>query len=301
MLIDRKARPWIFLCFVIFAAATYFFVGYWRQSHGEVTGGSWPGLAFGAGGSAAMLVAMLLAVRKNTRTTRLGRPYHWMQAHVWFGLLSYPLILYHARFAWGGWLTYILMWVFTVVYVSGIVGLILQQIIPARLMREVPAETIAAQIYHVLRELRDEAEAIVQPWRAGRERDLLAAGAGGRRRAAAVMLPKATSELDAFDLFYSGKIVPFLGDRYQRRSPLASALWAQEAFSQWRARMPESLHPAISKLESLVDERRQLAHQRRLNAWLHRWLLIHVPLSYALIARRVIHAVAAFKFTSPGR
>ena len=47
--------------------------------------------------------------------------------------------------------------------VSGIFGLVLQNIIPTRLIRSTPAETIYDQIDHVLVKIREEANAIARP------------------------------------------------------------------------------------------------------------------------------------------
>ena len=45
----------------------------------------------------------------------------------------------------------------------------------------------------------------------------------------------------------------------------------------------EEVGDIIDELQAICEERRQLAVQRRLHHWLHGWLLIHVPLSYALL------------------
>ena len=221
MRIDRQARPWIVGTVAIFALAASGFIYEWHTSNGRPDGGSWPGLAFGAAGFAGMIVAMLLAARKKARSLRLGRTYYWMQAHVWFGLISYPLILFHAGgFAWGGTLTQVLMWLFTAVFISGIIGIILQQVIPTRLTREVPAETIADQIRHVQQILREEAQSITRIARGSGQTPTLAAG--GDTAGAIVATPEVAVAADPFVTFYQQKVVPFLADQFDRRSPLAS-------------------------------------------------------------------------------
>jgi hypothetical protein len=247
-----------------------------------------------------MLIAMLLAARKKMRSRLLGRTYHWMQAHVWIGFLSFPLIIYHAGgFSWGGTLTQVLMWIFTIVIVSGIFGIIMQQIIPLKLMREVPAETIADQIQQVLQALRDEAAKIARTARAAIESDAMDERFSRDGAVATQSVPVA--HLAVFDSFYETKIVEFLGDQFDARSPLALQAAAQNEFSRWRGRLDEAMRPAASQLESLVDERRQLAHQSRLHAWLHHWLLIHIPLSYGLMILAAIHSVVALRYAGIGR
>jgi hypothetical protein len=294
MLIDRKAIPWVSACLAILLIATAFYLPYWRHSHGNMSGGSWPGLAFGAAGSIAMLVSMTLAARKR-RYFETGKVSLWMQAHVWFGFISYPLILYHAGgFVWGGPLTQAIMWLFTFVMISGIFGLVLQNIIPTRLIRSTPAETIYDQIDHVLVKIREEANAIAKPILAQQSEALIQSGAGG-----VATLPATSLASAPFVPFYSGQILPFLAEEFRSRSPLARDPSSKAAFDQWRAELPKDLERAVDRLQSLVDERRQLHHQRRLHHWLHGWLLMHVPLSYLLIVLGAVHAVVAFRFTSP--
>src|SRR2546423_7864233 len=143
MILDRKSKPWAYTCLAIFLIATTLFVIYARTHRGSISGSTVPGLLFGAAGSLAIVIAMLLALRKRFRAVRIGRAYHWMQAHVWIGLLRYPLILFYAGgFSWGGPLTSVLMWLFTIIYVAGILGLLLQQSLPSKLLFEVPGETV---------------------------------------------------------------------------------------------------------------------------------------------------------------
>ncbi len=53
----------------------------------------------------------------------------------------------------------------------------------------------------------------------------------------------------------------------------------------------EELGEPLTQLAGLVEERRQLVDQERAHFWLHSWLLLHVPLSAALLVLGVAHAV----------
>src|SRR4051812_14652911 len=121
MLIDRKSRPWIVGCLVIFVVATVAYIIYAQRSLHGPRGGSLIGLAYGIVGSAMILFVMALALKKRWRTLRVGRTHTWLQGHVWLGLLAYPMILYHAGFAFGGVMTQVLMWCFTIVVLSGVI------------------------------------------------------------------------------------------------------------------------------------------------------------------------------------
>jgi len=54
-------------------------------------------------------------------------------------------------------------------------------------------------------------------------------------------------------------------------------------FRQLRVLFPPALHASIDDLENICDEKRQLDKQNRLHKLLHGWLLVHIPLSYALL------------------
>ena len=299
MILDRKNKPWAIATFAACLVALVLFIVYSVTHRGRMSGGSWPGLLFGFGGFLAMVVAMVLALRKRLRAMRLGKTYYWMQAHVWLGLLSYPLILFHAGgFSWGGPLTQVIMWLFTAVFVSGIFGLLIQQTLPTKMLREIPAETIFDQIQTVLAELREEAENLIEPLVEQRhERAIETELTSGP--SALATITKSEAATGTLQSFYTEQVVPFLAEPFDPQSPLASDLAAQESFHILRTRLPADLHLSLAKLQTLVDERRQLHRQGRLHVWLHGWLLVHVPLSYGLLVLCVIHAIMAFRFTSP--
>jgi hypothetical protein len=91
--------------------------------------------------------------------------------------------------------------------------------------------------------------------------------------------------------FYIAEVQPFLGPDYKGESKLSTDRGAVALFSHARTLLPETLHETLKDLESVCDERRQIALQTRLHHWLHSWEFIHVPLSYALLAMSLVHAI----------
>ena len=71
---------------------------------------------------------------------------------------------------------------------------------------------------------------------------------------------------------------------------------SQAFYGGLRRTTPAALHTAIQSLEDICEEQRQLTRQRRLYHFLHGWLLVHVPLSIALIVLGGIHAVVALRY-----
>jgi len=67
-------------------------------------------------------------------------------------------------------------------------------------------------------------------------------------------------------------------------------------FAKVRALVPASLGPAVGDLESICEEARQLRRQERMHGLLHAWLIVHVPLSFALMVLAVAHSFMALRF-----
>src|ERR1039458_57042 len=125
MRIDKTHRPWMIATLALFAFSLAIYILYAVRAPGGPRGGSALGLTFGIAGYALMLYAGLLGARKKVPVWRIGRAQTWMRGHIWLGLLSLPLILFHGGFAFRGPLTAVLMWLFFIVIVSGVVGALL--------------------------------------------------------------------------------------------------------------------------------------------------------------------------------
>lgn len=67
-------------------------------------------------------------------------------------------------------------------------------------------------------------------------------------------------------------------------------------FGHLRTIMPVAAHDLLKDLEDMCEERRQLGVQRKLHLWLHTWLMVHVPLSFALLALTAVHAVLSLRY-----
>jgi hypothetical protein len=318
VLIDRSHKGWITFTIVATVLAGGYYAFYQHQSYqgggNGPSGGSWTGLAYGIVGFALMIFCGLLGVRRKVRVWRLGRAESWLRAHIWLGLLAFPLILFHAGIVMGNRLTLWLMVIFIVVTVTGIIGVMLQNVIPRTMLMRVQAETTFEQIPSVIKTLRTEADDLVskvcgplsnEPPPA--EGAGLPAGAmhgtvkkDGAVQGKVVKKGKSTGPLEGsgpLKTFYLGEVQPFLNTEAATASKLAEARSATALFEHTRTLLPEPLHETLKDLEYVCEERRQLALQARLHFWLHAWEFMHVPLSYALLVMSVVHAIiATFKY-----
>ena len=307
MLIDRSHRPWFFFSLGALAVAGIGYAIYSSMSVRGPSGGSAVGLIYGSVGYALMLFAGLLGLRKKFPIMRVGRTTTWMRGHLWLGLLSFPLILFHAAFSLGaGALTRALMVLFIIVVLSGLLGAILQHFIPRLMTERVQLETIYEQIDSVRVQLLEEAEKIVADLSSALEGDLSSIGEKQRAVAASAGTRgglTVASGLGASDRtndivreFFRTEVRPFLLQTSSRPGPLADKDQASGMFGQLRVQTPRNLWPKLEDLENLCDEKRGLDRQRRMHHFLHGWLLVHIPLSYALLALGAIHAVFALRY-----
>jgi hypothetical protein len=302
MRIDQTHRSWITLSAVLLAAATVGYVIYALAAQTGPDGGSFMGLTYGIAGYAMMLFAGLLGARKKVPVWRIGRTQTWMRGHIWFGLLSLPFILFHAGFVWKGPLTYTLMIFFFIVWVSGILGALIQHYVPQLLMSRVQMETIYEEIPHVREQLREEADTL-EAYICGPvgmpEAKPVSVGSGLAVRQApevsTTILAVEPEDKARFQEIYASVIRPFLQNP-EAPNDLAEGVKANAVFEGIYRTLPVEVHPVVEDLENICEEERQLNLQRKYYHVLHGWLIVHVPLSIALLVLGGIHAVVALTY-----
>jgi hypothetical protein len=286
MRIDRTHRPWVIATVALAIVSSVAYVVYSVETPSGPRGGSALGLTFGIAGYALMLYAGLLGARKQVPTWRIGRAQTWMRGHLWLGLLSLLLILFHGGFAFRGPLTLVLMLLFFIVIGSGILGAAIQHYVPTFMTARVPLETIYEEIPHVRAQLREEA-------------DQLAAAICGPVGGVGAEIGVVEIEHDDRERFrevYLQKVRPYLEDPETPGAELSDPLRSGETFEALRRLLAAPVHAVLDDLENICEEERQLSRQIHIYRWLHAWLLVHVPLSIALLVLGGVHAVMALRY-----
>ena len=326
MRMDRTQRGWAFASLAILATATFLYLLYASIAPLGPRGSSTMGLIFGSVGFGFMLFAALLGARKRVPTWRIGRAQAWMRGHLWLGFLALPMILFHGGFHFGGTLTRVLMWLLIITVLSGVFGAALQHYIPRMMTADVPLETIYDEIGQVRALLREEADRSVESLcgnlglakssteelaRAGgftalrpiaatavplRTSAAVSAGASAAVAAAPEIMLLSPEESGPLRRFFLEEMRPFLEHPKWRGQRLADAAKVSGAFSSLRTLLPAVAHATLTDLEDICDEARQLTRQESLHRWLHGWLLVHIPLSLALILLGAVHAVVALRY-----
>lgn len=310
MLIDRKHIPWS----IITALLALVCVGLYaldapRRADSASRYGSSPlGLTLGIAALATMLLLVMLSIKRKAPTLRIGRAQTWLRAHVWLGALLPLLVALHAGFRSGGQLTVSLWVLLGIVTASGLLGLLLQQLVPRLLLHSVPGETIWQQHERELQSLSQQASQIVTtyagsldqpapPWvpasLSPQSSPATAPSAPEPATPAPVNVAKPPAGGEPLRQFYLNRVGPFLAgtDRALGRIDQMDAL-----FHAAQLQTPEHIHPGLVTLRELCDRRLQLLRQRLLMRLLLGWLIVHVPLSWALLALSVVHAVVALRY-----
>jgi hypothetical protein len=288
MLIDETHKTWIRVNVAILLVALTFYIVYPGKPVSGRSGGSVVGLTYGIAGFALMIFAGLLGARKRIPILRDGRAQDWMRGHLWLGLLSLPLILFHAGFRMRGPLTSIMMALFFILIASGIYGAVLQEYLPRRMTTRVKKEITYLEIPDRRVRLREDAHAVV-------------VAASSRSRDAIDSNHVATAEITNEDFerlrdFYEREVCPFLGPLKRKHSPFVSAEESDAAFTRMRELLSVELHESLNGLKNICDEERQLAEQERIHIWLHGWLLVHIPLSFGVLVLGAVHAIIALRY-----
>ena len=322
MLIDRRQKRWGIATAIAAAASLAVYIIYVLMSPNGARSGSLVGLLFASVGTGIIVFECLLGLRKKYPASPLGRVKTWLSAHTWLGLLSFLLILMHAGFRWGGGLASMLMWLFLVIVLSGLFGIALQNYIPRRMTELVPRETIYEQIPTVIRGLCIEADERVEFITADLgfgEEEVEYHAAGGvkyyidpaqkagaaekaqvfvEKRKASPQIEIEENARDAMRAHYLQEIRPYLAvpPAPESRRLFDGPDLVAAYFAHLRTIMPVAAHDVLRDLEGICDERRQLLVQRRLHLWLHSWLLVHVPLSFALLVLTAVHAVLSLRY-----
>jgi hypothetical protein len=257
----------------------------------------------------------LFRARRTILGIPLGSARSWMAAHLWLGLLVVPLVALHAGFRFGGTLSWLLAWSFIVVIVSGVFGLVMQNVLPRLMTEGVPEETVYSQIDEVGRQFADDAVRLACLYGGGNRelegdelekiRGRRLAIAGAPRRVGTIVprsrYPQVDMPNDAvspeLNRALNDDVLAFLRTGNSTTGKLARAIDAAWYFDDLRRRVRPEARSAVDEIESLCNRRRQLNFQQRLHVWLHGWMSIHLPLSAAMVLLLMAHIIGALFYS----
>lgn len=307
---------WGLASILILGSGGYFYFQESIDSHGAPSGSSPTGLVLGSVAAGICLFEFLIWPRKILRHWRvLGAAKHWMRAHLWFGTIVFPLALMHSGFRFGGEHNTALMIVLLLVVISGIFGLVVQNVLPRLMTNLVPAETIHSQIDHVASQYAQDAGRLVAdvcgelPESLAGQRDVDTSGertvvigavrtrgALRGRTVSPTQAPQRVAETGEILKAFDKTIFRYLVEGKAAGSELSSPAVTSSFFGQLRQSVNVQSHSVVDELERLCEQRRQFDVQKQMHRWLHGWTTIHIGLSVALMTLLVSHVVTALRY-----
>ena len=96
--------------------------------------------------------------------------------------------------------------------------------------------------------------------------------------------------------FYVTRMRPYLRWRGGKDRDLSRKETAQNVFDYLRVNLGQPYFDTLEQLAEICEERRQLQIQERMHLVLHGWLLVHMPLTMALLVLGTVHAVWALRY-----
>lgn len=279
-----------------------------------LSGGSAAGLTCGVMAGSIILFEMFLSPKKWLRRIKwLGPAKYWMAAHIWFGLASLPLAIAHSGMTLGGWLpgTFLILFILTIL--SGVYGWIVQNILPKWMLRNLPSETIYAQIDHVSEVTVEDAERLLVaacgPSETGDinlEPELVSTGpvvigaqrSVGRTAGRSAEMRRVKKSRDDNEQLWTAfsELKPFLLHGTKSNSVLSDPARASQWFGRLRSVCDDKSDETINTLEAMCVQRRQFDTQQTVHRVLHCWLPVHIGLSVAVTALLAAHVWTALKY-----
>ena len=250
---------------VVALVASYLFYARETTPSGSTVGG----LIYGTIGFVAILVLMLLGIRRRRYASRFGTLQGWVTAHIYLGLLTALVIPLHAGFRFG-WDVHTLAYALLVIVVaSGIVGVGLYRIVPAKLTAY-EAGVFSAKLESEVNRVASEMQMV----------------ANGKSR---LFQRVAREELDR------GQNTTSHGWRllFQTFNPGARLSERARDLKKLHHTVPAGERQDFSKLSELIIQKTelesQLAGRMRFKNLLEVWLYVHVPASIALLVAVGVH------------
>ena len=291
----RWARFALALCALAIAAYL------WHTPIDGPNGGSWLGYTLGGVAAALVLLLAWLGVRKRRYRSSLGTLKGWTSAHVYLGLALIVIATLHSGFQLGlnvHTLSYVLM---CCVVLSGIYGIVVYARLPLEIARLREGSTREAWIEELL-DLNEQALKLAEPLGAEVHRKVVGSvekvqiGGGLRSQLYGPRVQRASEDSHAV---VQQRIDALLSAPASHSSPLQQQNTAMFMAGQLgKADKSELELQGLQQLLELIGRRNALVARINrdiaLHARLQVWLLLHVPLTFALLAALIAHIVSVF-------
>ena len=215
-------------------------------------------------------------VRKKLTFLPIGNSNTWLQLHIYAGLLTGVLFLFHINFKVPhGQLEVTMAIMYVLVFLSGIIGLIITRLFPKRLSSK-NEEYIYERIPLYRKIIRERAETLALDSVTDTNSSMIAE-------------------------FYRDELASFLSQPknlfqhfWESRRPLLKILRKVDNFSRY---MDDKEKGYVTEMRELIIQKYDLDYSLCLQGCLKYWLFIHIPFTYSLMIFTVLHVILVYAFT----
>jgi len=276
---DPTARAWHIAGVLVTLFALVAVVwGLVRYGFDERLAGTWLTMRWltGLTGLVGVAIVMTYPLRKQIYRRRAGALRYWMLAHIYAGVVAGLVLLLHSGPHLGGLLTSLLYFVFNLVILSGLIGVVAYIVAP-RIMTRIEGEPLLIEDLEARREeLKQQSAAILEQSQGWLKDEI-------RERVYA---------------------------RFASRGFLLRQLWRREELKSLLAQAREEFKPRTTRLttheerELLLSAVETAVTLRRVEAllFLHRtlrsWIPIHVISTAVMLALMVVHVAQVVFFNA---
>jgi hypothetical protein len=253
-------------------------------------GGSPAGIAYGTIGLLAILILLYFGVRKRSYRSTWGTLDGWLQSHIYLGILSALVILFHTGFRFSDRVAVAAFATLLVVVGSGYVGASLYTSVPRRLS-EVESDLTPADLAAQIKQLADA----------------MARVAGSRSQPFQQVCKGLLAESLPGPLAGWRLLLSRPGDGLKRSAGAGAGSAGRGGgaapWAVYLTQVPAGEQEELRQLLVLSRQRSELLErlvaQQRYRNVLGAWLYLHVPLSIALLVLVAAHLVAVFYYARP--
>jgi hypothetical protein len=261
----RSRWPAIFALIMCVLAVSFYFRLFHHSPDGE------PDLAFGIAGFLLVVFLALYKLRKNIYTIRLGTLQGWLQAHIYIGIISVAIIAMHVGPRIGGAFSMLLLALFSLVILSGIIGLMIYKVIPVSVNKYGSGTLPLAEMEDKIAGYLNEADKLVD------------------------------NTHTEFSLLYFETIRPLFVHKgvkwgYLLKEERTILENQKKLFEGFKTLTPPQNVYDISALGSLAVEKERLTFMWVKLCAMKAWLNFHMPLTFAMIAGTIVHIITIFYF-----
>jgi hypothetical protein len=234
-------------------------------------GGTWLGYTLGTLGALIILLLLAFGIRKRSYKSTLGKVQGWLSAHIYLGTALVVIATLHTGFEFGlnvHTLTYVLT---LLVVASGFWGMYFYIRNPARMSAALRGETLEQHLLAIA-EIDNHSRTLAMNHYDHVNRALLE-----------------SNNAPLFNHFWQ----QFTGRNPQCLTTAVTRLLitSTEKMSGEQAKTNAAVYELqLQKLARL----NRLRNYTRLKTWVDVWLIVHVPLSIALLAALIAHIISVF-------